>query len=410
MIRTHVDVFARGGVARIAPLVALVVVLAGSAIAGAEVPAERAVAAPVGAIAYESGGRLVKARGSWLAVARLGGRGAHRVTDPPAPGSRRRDIDPVWSPDGTMLAFTRIAAPDGGLYVVSSDGTGLRRLAAVPDARASLHPTWSPDGTMLAFDRSDPGCSTHGSSSSAVFVVRSDGSARPVVVVRGTAQLPAFYGEAWAPDGQSLLYIQDATPSGCSDEATLLYRVNVDGSDRRVLARQTHDRYGNIGIVGRAAWSPDGAHIAYTDGCSGSPPSVSECSVFVIDPDGAAKRRVGGFTIEDSWCGGDGDSTTLQTPVWEPDGRKFLVAETSLAEPAGIYEKGIGTNDVARRVAATQLSSPEWYVLSRDGTRISFLSGDCLLLRTVSLDHKSGWRGPVPAAWGQHSAPAIWLP
>ena len=47
-----------------------------------------------------------------------------------------------WSPDGSEVLFT-----SGRLYVIGSDGSGLRRLATgVPSTRAA----WSPDGSRIA--------------------------------------------------------------------------------------------------------------------------------------------------------------------------------------------------------------------------------------------------------------------
>ena len=70
-------------------------------------------------------------------------------------------ISPAWSPDGTRLAFVSFSdrngascpasncSPNGELYVVNADGSGLRRLTT---SRADdEHPTWSPDGTRIAF-------------------------------------------------------------------------------------------------------------------------------------------------------------------------------------------------------------------------------------------------------------------
>ena len=48
----------------------------------------------------------------------------------------------VWSPDGSRLAF----ATDDGIWVVGSDGSGLRVVI-----RHGHNPTWSPDGSRLAY-------------------------------------------------------------------------------------------------------------------------------------------------------------------------------------------------------------------------------------------------------------------
>jgi Tol biopolymer transport system component len=56
---------------------------------------------------------------------------------------------PTYSPDGTMIAFTVVPAdnPDNGqLFVMRSDGTGLRALPTKPVSTGnSGGPDWSPD-------------------------------------------------------------------------------------------------------------------------------------------------------------------------------------------------------------------------------------------------------------------------
>jgi Tol biopolymer transport system component len=362
-----------------------------------------AAAVSPGSIAYESGGRRVKSHGSWLEVASIGGVDARRVTDAPAPGSRRRDIDPEWSPDGTMLAFTRIDDTVGGLYIVAADGTGLRRLYSFPKARTSLHPTWSPDGTMMAFALSglSPSCDKHGSAAgSGVYVVNADGSAAPIAVAKGSPHLPAFSGEEWSPDGKSLLFVQSERSCGLSPYETLLYRVNVDGSGRRLLARGHH------GTVGRASWSSDGKQIAYTNDCGIWPGGMAICTDYLMNADGSHNRGFGatGSTMNNTWCGSDAEPTMLAAPIWEPNRQRIIQADD-----AGIYELDTDTGK-ARRVVAVAFSIPEWYTLSRDGTKVAFIDGDCSQVSIGSLTQNIVQRVATPAAWGHLSAPALWLP
>jgi Tol biopolymer transport system component len=55
---------------------------------------------------------------------------------------------PVWSPDGSTIAFAGTEGPDGGVYTVRRDGTGLTKAA---DVAGAASPAWSPDGRRLAF-------------------------------------------------------------------------------------------------------------------------------------------------------------------------------------------------------------------------------------------------------------------
>jgi TolB protein len=72
-----------------------------------------------------------------------------------------RGVSPAWSPDGKRIAFVSFAdhngsacpagtcTPNGEVYAVAADGSGLTRLTA--SKADDEHPTWSPDGSRIAF-------------------------------------------------------------------------------------------------------------------------------------------------------------------------------------------------------------------------------------------------------------------
>lgn len=98
------------------------------------------------------------ADGSLATVPTAGG-SVVRLTPPRSAGSRRTDTGPVYSRDGSLIAFTRSPGPGGSdVFLVGSDGSGLRRLTTTPLPEpgvprvGSSALAWSPDGgSVLAF-------------------------------------------------------------------------------------------------------------------------------------------------------------------------------------------------------------------------------------------------------------------
>lgn len=96
-----------------------------------------------------------------LFVANANGKKANQVTDLNNMGGRSS-----WSPDGTKLAFYRGPQGDRDIYVINIDGSGLQRLTNGGD---NLGPSWSLDGEWIAFTSFRDG-------NNEIYIVRPDGS------------------------------------------------------------------------------------------------------------------------------------------------------------------------------------------------------------------------------------------
>ncbi len=78
------------------------------------------------------------------------------------------EIGPVFSPDGSWIAFAEYVGPGHDVAIVSADGTGRRKLTNVGDVYAppaNLEPyeylAWDPDGTGLTFMRGGDNSTEH---------------------------------------------------------------------------------------------------------------------------------------------------------------------------------------------------------------------------------------------------------
>jgi len=125
--------------------------------------------------------------------------------------------DPVWSPDGRRIAFVR---PDTrfGVYVVNADGSGMRNLTPKPMRAAYAAPAWSPDGRKIAFAVARDG-------NSEIYLMDADGSGQ-----RNLTRNLAYDGDpAWSPDGQKITFVSNR------DGRYKVYLMNADGSGQRSL-------------------------------------------------------------------------------------------------------------------------------------------------------------------------------
>jgi TolB protein len=70
---------------------------------------------------------------------------------------------PVWSPDGTRIAYTK----NGDIFVINADGSGQTKLTDHP--AGDWDPRWSPDGSKIVFTTDRDG-------NREIYVMNPDGS------------------------------------------------------------------------------------------------------------------------------------------------------------------------------------------------------------------------------------------
>ena len=171
-----------------------------------------------------------------IVVVRGDGSAAARLTNSPGP-----DRMPVWSPDGSKIAFLSERDGNSEIYVMNADGSGQTPLLTRP-ATNEWDPAWSPDGTRIAF-------ASYSGSEYDIWVVNSDGSgAVNITNDSGDDRFPS-----WSPDGDRIAF------SSTRDGEYEIYTMDPDGGQVfRVTADPLWDRMPD--------WSPDGTRIVFEQG------------------------------------------------------------------------------------------------------------------------------------------------
>jgi dipeptidyl aminopeptidase/acylaminoacyl peptidase len=161
------------------------------------------------------------------------------------------DQQPVFSRDGTRLAFLR-AAPDGGydLMTTLADGSGLRRIAVSGVSGFD----WSPTGKELAVIHYDP------VDRSRLSIVDVD-SGRVVRDLDPGGLWPAGWVAWRPPHGSELVF--DVHPSPGSPVERALYSIRSDGSGLRQVAPFAVD-HGMTWSYDGPQLTPDGKAVIYS--------------------------------------------------------------------------------------------------------------------------------------------------
>jgi|GEM_PF-6325021 len=150
---------------------------------------------------------------------------------------------PTWSSDGKSVLFLgeKDYLASDTLYAVKPDGTDLKALGKISSVNFQniRFMAFSPDGSVISL-KAEPGVEEYG----LYLFSTTTKMLKKVAVCSNLLDFDCGTPD-WSPDGQTLLFSNDAK----------IHLVNQDGSGFKQLNLQSYI----------ATWSPDGNYLAYID-------------------------------------------------------------------------------------------------------------------------------------------------
>lgn len=255
----------------------------------AEATPEPAKPKPRKTTSSEPAGKLVfqTSLGGDIYTVNVDGTGLQHITD---------GMDPVWSPDGDQIAFTRWREPRG-VWVAKADGSGDWRVFDWAEAR---WPSWSTDGVEILFSRQHLGREedTKRCFFGFCFTFPANPHWRLGIVntwnesFRDPAASKWSRAPYWSPAASGNPYIVYADREGLhvqNEDGSVSYFVTDDGQDTSPI------------------WSPDGSQVAFVR------KQHDHWEVYVVGADGQNLVR-----LTDTPDRPDGTPGNSVSPAWSP--------------------------------------------------------------------------------------------
>jgi len=255
--------------------------------------------------------------------------------------SSQKDYSPVWSPDGTRIAFVRLTTEyifggETDLYTtidtytintIDSSGGNLTQIQSGQSFVNDL--TWSPDGTKLAYvqglDSTHAGYYYSCSGNRNIYTVNAVANASATLI----AATGSGVDPSWSPDGRKIFYAVNN-----DSENYGIYSIDLPTNS---VSRLTYD----IAPPADPEISPDGSKIAY-----GVDYPVEQClagNMSTMGPSQLPAYTAGGLVVYDI---AQNHSTILtggaSNPVWNTNGS--LILYTSRQSSGGA--EGVGEREL----------------------------------------------------------------
>jgi TolB protein len=271
-----------------------------------------------------------------LWVVSADGTGLRKLTT--TKGPRLDDMNPDWSPNGSKVAFERCQA-SCQVWTINADGRGLKRLGSCNECG---EPAWSPNGKSIAFFHHWGGFENERSKFAEIFVMNAGGGGihQLTNMTNDKPFTAELHRPAWSPNGKQLVF-EVLSRTGDPAKGRALFVVDANGSNLRQLTPW------ELNGGGKSDWSPDGKLILFS---SVSPAHEKHGNLYTIHPDGSQLKRLTNYS----------EPKTVGTGSFSPDGKWIVFYRFTSSPYPGIFVMRANGTGVRQVTASKYAFVPDW--------------------------------------------------
>ena len=224
---------------------------------------------------------------------------------------------PVYSPDGTKIAFTRysVGPYSWDIWVMNANGTNKRNVTR--DESQYFSVSWTPNSQRLMFSEYDG----NPTGARRIHTINLDGTNKRHFApnVPGSMEDGVI-----SPNGNHVAYV-----GGPTTQPALLRRVAINGDPATVRVMAP-----NVTYAAAPDWSPAGTHLAFSRMIEEPYRTV----LYVVKNDRTGLTKIADF----------GADTRADDPAWSPDGTRILFGRSYASGAMQIWRTNPNGTNKAR--------------------------------------------------------------
>ncbi len=240
-------------------------------------------------------------------------------------------VSPAWSPDGTHIAYTSFKSGLPRIYELNLADGSERTVDGGSPGGQQFSPSYHPDGDRIAFWTLDPG----GTKGISTYNIR-DGCCLTRLISGHHQNIQPSY----SPDGSRMVFLSNRLGS----QTPQIYVMPGEGGDAELLSPY---RYGQGGYFADPDWSPTADMVAFAGGIVDQR-VYNQYDIFVRDIE-SPDNRIVRLTTEGN----------NEDPSWAPDGRHLVFAGVR-SYGYGVFVVDTATGRTRLLVAGVRAEDTDW--------------------------------------------------